>query len=224
MIVVTFALPQESGVFRKTLRAQRGRLGAHEVRVVHLGVGLAAAADGMQRVLAGERPKALICAGFGGGLDPRVRVGDLVVADNFSSPELRARAQGLAGEKPHRFFGQLVTRELPAETAEAKAALARETGALAVDMETAVVAAACGAASVPLLSVRVISDAASTPLPVPFEAWFDLRAQSPRRWGLMKYLLQHPQAIGAFANFLRGLPPAHRALADFLVRFLSQPS
>ncbi len=223
MILVTFALPQESGEFRHAVRAAGGRLGGEEIRIAHLGVGPSAAAESIRGLLAGERPQALICTGFGGGLDPRVRVGDLVIADNFSSPPLRQRAQALAGGKPHRFFGPLVTRNDPVETTEAKAALALETGGLAVDMETSTVAEACRAAGVPLLAVRAISDASTTALPVPFAHWFDLERQRPRPLALVKYLAAHPSGIVPFAQFVRGLAPARRALADFLSRFLSQP-
>jgi adenosylhomocysteine nucleosidase len=224
MTVVTFALPQESGEFRQALAGAGGQMGGEEVRVVHLGVGLVAAGESMRRLLGEETPRMLICAGFAGGLDMRVRIGDLIVADNFSTPEMRARAQALTGEKPHRFFGQLVTCEAPVETAAAKATLALDTGALAVDMETAAVAEACHTAGVPLLAVRAISDVATTPLPVPFAQWFDLRRQRPRRWTLLKYLVLHPERVSPFAQFLRGLAPARRSLADFLTRFLGQPS
>jgi adenosylhomocysteine nucleosidase len=223
MTVVTFALPQESGDFRQVLRAAGGRLGGEEIRVAHLGVGPAAASREVRRLLAEEPPRILICTGFAGGLDARVRIGDLVVADNFSAPELRARAQALTGEKPHRFFGSVVTRDEVVETAAAKAALAFETGALAVDMETASVAEACHAAGVPLLAVRAISDDVTTPLPVPFDEWFDLRRQRPRPWALVKYLLRHPESIRPFTHFVRGLAPARQAMADFLDRYLRQP-
>lgn len=224
MTVVTFALPQESGEFRRALRRVGGRLGGEEIRVVHLGVGPVAASVGMRRLLVRERPRTLICTGFAGGLDARVRTGDLVVADNFSAPELRTRAQALTGEKPHRFFGLLVTRDVPVETVAAKAALAFETGALAVDMETASVAEGCRAAGVPLLAVRAISDGAATALPLPIAAWFDQRRQRPRAWGLLTHLARHPETIRPFVGFVRDLPSTRRALADFLVRFLSQPS
>ena len=105
-----------------------------------------------------------------------------------------------------------------------KAALSSSSGALAVDMETAAVAEACHAAGVPMLAVRAISDTAATSLPVPFDDWFDLHQQRPRHWGLIKYLLRHPACIPPFAKFVRGLGPARRALADFLVRFLGQPA
>jgi adenosylhomocysteine nucleosidase len=224
MTIVAFALPQESSDFRADLRALGGQLGGEEICVAHLGVGPAAAAEGTRRVLAAEKPGLLICAGFAGGLDARVRTGDLVIADNYSSPELRARAQAVTGEMPHRFFGSLVTQDAPVESAAVKAALSSASGALAVDMETAAVAEACHAAGVPMLAVRAISDTATTSLPVPFDDWFDLHQQRPRHWGLIKYLLSHPACIPPFARFVRGLRPARRALADFLVRFLGQPS
>ncbi|HSI11224.1 MAG TPA: hypothetical protein VK961_04240, partial [Chthoniobacter sp.] len=68
MTVVTFALPQESGDFRQMIRAMGGRLGGEEIRIVHLGVGPAAASSSVQRLLAEGSPRAIICAGFAGGL------------------------------------------------------------------------------------------------------------------------------------------------------------
>jgi len=199
-------------------------LGGEDIRTAHLGVGPAAAAKSIQLLLAQERPRMLICAGFAGGLDPRVRAGDVVVADNFSTAELRGRARELTGARPHHFFGPLVTRQDPVEAVDAKAALAAETGALAVDMETGAVAEACLRAAVPLLAVRAISDGPETALPVPFAHWFDLERQRPRPWALVKYLAQNPGQVVPFVHFVRGLSPAREALADFLFQFLSRPT
>jgi hypothetical protein len=87
-------------------------------------------------------------------------------------------------------------------------------------MESEAIAAVCRAASVPLLVVRSISDPAGAPLPVPFAEWFDLGRQRPRVARLLKYLAFHPSRIGPFAHFVRGLAPARKSLATFLVRFL----
>jgi hypothetical protein len=70
--------------------------------------------------------------------------------------------------------------------------------------------------------VRAISDGASDPLPVPLPAWYDLQAQRPRPAVLVGYLLTHPGAILPFIRFLRGLPAAQRALAEFLNAFLAE--
>jgi adenosylhomocysteine nucleosidase len=102
-----------------------------------------------------------------------------------------------------------------------KAVLAQSTGALGVDMETATVAAACEKTGVPLLSVRAISDSALEPLPVPFAHWFDLEAQRPRVFALLKYLATHPTQIAPFSRFVRGLTPARQAFTRFLTTFIA---
>jgi adenosylhomocysteine nucleosidase len=216
-LVVTFALPQESSDFRRALAGKE----YGELRVEHIGVGPEAAARSIGSLVAGEPPRLVICAGFAGGLDPELATADLVIAENLSTLEVLARVRSRTPPTPRCRFGAVVSRDEPIETLEDKAALYRETGALAVDMESETVAAACRAAGVPLLVVRTISDAADAPLPVPFAEWFDLRRQEPRKFGLVKHLLFHPDRIGPFAHFVRGLAPARRSLAEFLLRFLA---
>ena len=131
-ILVTFAVPQESGDFCLALRG----MGREDVRVEHIGVGPSVAGASMGRMLAREKPGLVICTGFAGGLDPRLATGDLVIAENLSTPELVARVHQLVSIKPPPAFGAVVSRAIPIESIADKAALARETGALAVDMES----------------------------------------------------------------------------------------
>ena len=228
MIAVTFALPQESQDFRHALRHASatgpwllGNIGLEEVLVVHTGVGPAAAAENIAAFLAVHRPRMLISTGFAGGLDPRLATGDLLVAVNFSAPALLAPSRALLAGDPRAHFGALTSQPHPAETVAEKAALFTATAALAVDMETASLAAACTRARVPLLAVRAISDPARDPLPVPFAEWFDLAAQRPRPLALVRYLARHPAHISPFTRFLRSLPPARRAFTDFVIRFIA---
>ena len=223
-VLVTFALPQESRDFREALRDES----LADIRVEHFGVGPAVATERIGRLLAIEKPRLLICAGFAGGLDPRLATGDLVIAENLSTPEILTRARIVAAQDdPGGVFGSILSQSMPVESVPGKAALFRETGALAVDMESAAVAAACRAAAVPLLVVRAISDPVGAPLPVPFAEWFDIERQRPHVTGLLKYLAFHPSRLFPFASFVSGLAPARQALAEFLVRFLedweSQP-
>jgi adenosylhomocysteine nucleosidase len=203
MIAVTFALPEES---RDFLRAARDR---RDVTVLHTGMGLEAAARATEALLAGLRPDWVLSGGFAGGLDPRLRLGDVLVAENFSSPALLPRCTSPRGP--------LVSRARPAELVAEKAALLRETGALAVDMETQAIAAACQRASVPLLAIRAISDTAHDPLPAPLAEWFDLARQRPRPRRLLAYLARRPSAIRPFVRFVRGLPIARRALTTAML-------
>ncbi len=211
MIAVTFALPEESRDFRRRLAASPF---ATQVSVTHSGAGPEAAARHITHVLA-TRPELIIATGFAGGLDPALRVGQVVVATNFSSREVLARVAGVAS-------GVFAHADFPVETVAAKATLARATGALAVDMESQPIATACTRAKVPLLVVRVISDPAGEPLPMPFAEWFDLARQRPRPARLVAWLIRHPTRIAPFYRFVRGLAPARRALADSLFRFLTR--
>ena len=227
MIAVTFALPQESQDFRHALhhasavgggRFLLGNLGPEEVLLGHTGVGPAAAAENAAALLAFARPRMLISTGFAGGLDPRLATGDLLLAENFSAPALLAQSRALTGDRA--FTGALTSQPHAAESVAEKAALHRATGALGVDMETASVAAACARAGVPLLAVRAISDPARESLPVPFAEWFDLAAQRPRPFALVRYLAHHPTHLGPFVRFVRGLTPARRAFTRFVCDFI----
>ncbi|MEA3213781.1 MAG: adenosylhomocysteine nucleosidase [Chthoniobacter sp.] len=231
MIAITFALPQESQDFRRALQPNplagalpmeflRGKLGAQEVIVAHTGVGLDAARRKAEALLGAVRPRMLVAAGFAGGLDPRLAVGDLAVATNFSAPALLERARAIGAGAAGFFEGPLVTSPRPIESAADKAQLALASGALAVDMETSALAAACLSAGIPLLAVRAISDAVGDPLPVPFAEWFDLRQQRPRPVALLRYLVAHPRRILPFVHFVHGLTPARHALTQFLIRFV----
>ena len=213
MIVITFAIPDESRDLRRAMHGigrlddwTTGKLGGTEVILAHTGIGLEAARETTARVLARCLPRCVIAAGFAGALDPALRIGDVIVAGNYSSPALLARCHLL-----HR-LGTLTTETHPVETIVAKGLLAGATGAIAVDMETAAIAAECSRAGVPLLALRAISDSAAEPLPVPFAEWFDLARQRQRPLRLLGHLARRPSAIVPFVRFVRGLPRARSAL------------
>ncbi len=236
--IVTFALPDESRPFVKTLAPGAsvlhqgpapllptlvGHCGEKCLAVMHTGVGdtpagrlrlktMLATAEGMAWV---------ISAGYAGGLSPDLRVGDLVLGKNHSEPGLLNAARLLL-ENEHPRVGTLVTRDTALETAADKGALHAATGALAVDMETAWIANVCAAAGVPLLSLRVISDAAAQSFPVPGHILFDAVRQRPRYLALPLWLLAHPTRIAPFAAFVRGLSPARARLARALARLVAR--
>lgn len=225
MIVVTFALPEESRDFRRAIGAVRGAgslwlatMGNERVLIAHCGVGPDVAAQRTGSLLASHQPRMLIATGFAGALDPALALGELVIASNLSDPALVARSQAICrGARS----GVLTSAERPVEAPVARRALAAQTGAIAVDMESAPVAGACARAGVPLLVLRAISDVAEDSLPVPFDEWFDITRQRPRPGALLLFLARHPRQIAPFVRFVRGLRPARRALADFLLKFIA---
>ena len=162
-----------------------------------------------------EGPRAVISAGYAGGLAPRLRAGDLVLGENHSDARLAAEARRWLKDEPLH-GGSIVSRDRVAATAAAKSALAAEAGALAVDMETEWIAGVCAGAGVPMLSLRVISDAADQDFPVPGHILFNAARQRPRYLALPAWLLSHPGRIAPFAAFVRGLGPARARLTRAL--------
>ena len=211
-VMVCFAVPDESRLLTV----------APPVTVFHTGVGDTPAGRERlaHRLAAAGTPRLVISAGYAGGLSPALAVGDLVLGANHSSPALLARARdALAGERVH--VGTLLTVPAAVEHAGDKAAFYGDTGAIAVDMETAWIADHCTAAGLPLLSLRVVSDAAGDDFPVPGRVLYDAVRQRPRYLALPAWLALHPGHIRPFVRFVRGLGPARERLALALHRVLA---
>lgn len=96
----------------------------------------------------------VIMAGLAGALDPGLRVADLVIDD---CPE-----SCLPDIPYHR--GRIRASSTLLTTAAAKAAMSRDTGALAVDMESEAARDWAARLGAPFVSVRAISDEAGDPL------------------------------------------------------------
>lgn len=213
-VVVTFAVPDESRHF--VADTARG-----PVIIVHTGVGDSRAGRRrLETVLENDEPRLVISAGYAGALRPDLRVGDLVLGENFSAPALLDAARATLATQPLH-VGGLTTQTTVAETAAAKSALHAATGALAVEMETAWIADACARSGVPLLALRVISDAAGQSFPVPNAVLFDAVRQRPRYLALPAWLLLHPWRIAPFVGFVRGLGPARARLGRALGQLLA---
>ena len=194
----------------------RGRLGSRDVLVVHTGMGMARACERMTR-LTQEQPEieCVVSAGYAGGLDPGIPIGVPVLGENCSDPGLLAAAKTVLGERC--LAGCLATSDAVLETCAAKTEFARQTGAIAVDMETAAVAEVCRGWGVPMLSVRVISDGVGEELAVPFSVCFDPETERPRPLALMGFLARRPWRIPAFAKFVGGINRARRDLTGILL-------
>jgi adenosylhomocysteine nucleosidase len=162
------------------------------------------------------QPKLLISSGFAGALSPDLRVGSVV----FDARD--TAHSGLDELVAECVAGKIHTAERAIESPADKAALARETGALAVDMETASIASVCAETGIPVVGIRGVSDAATDPLPVPMPHWFDLERQRPRPVGLVCYLAKNPGSIGPFARFVGGLSCARSAMTGAVIIFMEE--
>lgn len=128
-------------------------------------------------MLAGFDPasiRGVVSFGVAGGLDPRLKSGDVVVATEVVAGNRRWMAAlefseellddaGLNGLRVVR--GGLVGVEQVVGARAAKAALHSKTGAAAVDMESHIAAAYAHDAGLPFAALRVVSDPANRGLP-----------------------------------------------------------
>src|SRR5450432_439134 len=120
MIAITFALPTESRDFIRLL-GDRHR----EVAILHTGVGEKICRARIGPFLDSHRFDFLISSGFAGGADHSLGVGDLLLAENFSDPELLSRARTMLVSR----VVKLATADRVIESESERARLARDQGA-----------------------------------------------------------------------------------------------
>jgi adenosylhomocysteine nucleosidase len=137
------------------------------------GIGLVAA-EAAARALVDAGVTALMTFGMAGGLDPALKAGsvvlprELISADGTRFAASRSwRERVAAAISPLRAVsaGNLISSARAIDTPADKTAAFRATGAAAVDMESAAVAAIAGNHNLPFIAVRVIVDTAADMLP-----------------------------------------------------------
>jgi nucleoside phosphorylase len=229
-IAIAFALPAESSDFvrlltkpatlaREGVASIRGQIHGRSVAVFHTGVGEKSCRTQIENFLRQQPFKYLISAGFAGALDRELRVGDLLLSENFSSPELLG-SPNLDFGKGGLFVGKLATVPVVIDSKPERERWAAESGAVAVDMETAFIAAACAAHRIPMLSLRVISDTPAEPFPAPPGVLFDLETQKTNVARLALYLVTHPIALMRLNAFRKRVALARQSLTSALESLL----
>ena len=238
MIAVTFALPAESSGFlrlvhNKTRSDRNGittvagkidnpeNVGAREsfrnraLEIFHTGVGEKVCRQRMARFLQDRQLDCLISAGFAGALNDQLNVGDLLLAQNFSTAEL-SKARSLLVNLPLH-VANLLTVPLMIDSNEERNKIARATGAAAVDMETEFIARACAEHGVPLLSLRAISDTPRQPFPAPANVLFNIERQRTSVMTLVLYLCKQPTRLPGLIRFASQIARARETLTEALV-------
>ena len=226
MIAVTFALPAESSGFlrrlnnksrsaRNGIQTVHGKIDNREVAVLHTGVGEKACRHRLPKFLQDQQFDCLISAGFAGALNDELRVGDLLLARNFSVIELNDK-QTAFGSLQIRVADLLTVPGL-IHSSEERNETARISGAVAVDMETEFIARICAEHGVPLLSLRVITDTPLESFPAPPDVLFDIEQQRTHMTTLAKFFFAHPNRIPRLIQFARRITHARKILANALV-------
>src|SRR5438876_5568506 len=114
--------------------------------------------------------RGLVSFGVAGGLAPELEPGDCVVGSAVLAGSARLEmdhgwSQKLLRTIPNAFHGMLAGVSAPVADPRAKRALYAKTGAMAVDMESHIVAAMGAARGLPVAAIRVITDPAVRALP-----------------------------------------------------------
>src|SRR5688572_9605198 len=103
MIAITFAMPQDSQTFVRSLRQVQVIRSGHlpwftglvrdvEIVVCHTGIGAHSTGAIVRELLVKIQPHSVISSGFAGALDPRLKIGDLIIGANFSDADWCAQA------------------------------------------------------------------------------------------------------------------------------------
>ena len=187
-IGVIIAMDIEYRQMRDAIGGETGRLGNNDIVLWRCGVGKVNAAVGTMRLIQQHHPDAIISTGLAGGIDPQMRVMDVLAATQCvyhdvdcggisqDGPCVLGQVQGL----PARYDADPrlldVALQVPATDERLVTGLIctgdqfitdRERqniikrhfpDGLACDMESAAIAQTCYLMKVPFLSLRVISD------------------------------------------------------------------
>jgi adenosylhomocysteine nucleosidase len=163
---------------------------------------------------------ALMSFGLAGGLDPLLRAGTVVLPSEvisrggarfLTSTGWRERLSGAIERQRPVAAGILLTSAQPIGAVAEKAAAFRETGAVAVDMESLDVAEVSAAHDLPFIAVRVIVDTAADVLPRAVVAASHEGQVNIRR--LIGGLAVAPLDLNALIRLARAYRAATRSLA-----------
>ena len=183
-IFILGALREEINLIRKLMNVKEQLKAGHadvwvgswegvSIVLVRTGMGKNCALSALKEVLSITVPALVLSIGYAGGLDLRLKVGDLVVADKvleidpaatFSksylvNPQQTDLFERLTSQKKIMTYrGTLLTVNQVISDSSAKKELGSSHKALAVDMETSSLIAHCIEKKIPFVSVRAISD------------------------------------------------------------------
>jgi len=217
MKLICFALREEASALAPEVWSWS------KIKILFTGIGRQNAENSVRAFLTEKSGKAngptklVLTCGFAGGLNPDLKLGDVLfeLSDSeFRTPNSNPQERLLAaGAKPAEFF----CADHIATTAAEKKKLRAETGADAVEMESAAIHGVCREHGIPCVTVRVISDTAKEDLPLDFNR-LTKPDQSLDYGKLFLALAKSPGKIGALRKFQKKTGFAAEQLATVLAK------
>jgi adenosylhomocysteine nucleosidase len=225
-MLICFALKEEAAPFQKMVAGKSG------ISVLITGIGRKNAEKSVREFLAANSPKLVLTCGFAGGLNPDLKLGEVVfeifpsrnrgnetqIKKNLETPYVVSYEKLLAaGAKPAKCF----CTDRIATTGAEKKKLREETGANVVEMESEAIHAVCRERGIPCTTVRVISDTASEDLPLDFNAL--AKPDMSLNYGKLFWAVaKSPGKIGALLRLQKRCWFAAKQLAGVLAKVISQ--
>jgi len=184
-VAIVAAMEREISFLRRAMAPpdrSRGKLavGSMKGKVVHVlrtGVGPLKTSQRLTELLTPASPECVLSIGCAGALRSDINVGDIIISDKLADDTLNGRAyypsvalletakECCRSLKLPFHSGCTVSTSSVAATTEQKKSLAEKYGAVAVDMESARVAAWAQDNGVSMVSIRTVSDSAVDRLP-----------------------------------------------------------
>jgi nucleoside phosphorylase len=202
-VLVCYAVKEEAGPMVRALG----------VPLLVTGMGVKNAERSIRHALTLRKPGLVLTCGFAGGLNPVLKLGDIVYS---ADPEIQlqeAMQQFGACAARFRTTPQVIVQ------AEEKLLLRQLTGNDAVEMESAPIRAVCRREGIPSATIRVILDTAEKDLPVDFNAFLTSR-QTLNYAKLIWAIVKHPGLIKGLRELQRESAIARTRLDEVLVHLL----
>ena len=214
-VLVCFALREEATPFKKIAAGRSAPTQAPTILIT--GIGHQNANEMVREAFAANLPSLVLTCGFAGGLNPKLKSGDVVFGLVESAVSLQQLATRLfaAGAKEAKFF---CSRHFVVTAAE-KQKLYDQSGADAVEMESEVIHTLCRKHGIPSATIRVILDTATEDLPLDFNQLTrpDLRIHHSK---LAMAVMKSPgKIVSLFRLFGRSKLAAQR-LAEVLAKVI----
>jgi adenosylhomocysteine nucleosidase len=195
-----------------------------KVAIVEAGMGPARATRATHALLDAHHPRWIVSTGFAGALIPELKRGNIVVANEIvglQSEPLQIDL-GMASDATRGLHvGRTLTVDKMVRGVAEKQALATQTGAIALDMETLAVATVCRNTKTRFMAIRVVSDDLSADLPP--EVLSLVGDTGAIRFGaVIGSLLKRPSSIKDMWRMREHAMDSAERLASFLVGTVTQ--
>jgi adenosylhomocysteine nucleosidase len=234
-----FALRIEAGGLEDLLSAStvtqgdgfaacHGSLGGRHLISVRSGPGRQAAQRATEALISGHRPSWIISAGFAGGLHPKLKRHDILMADGLVDLEGNRLAVDLKvdpaslSQTPGVHLGTLLTADRIIRLPSEKRELGDKHHAMAVEMETFAVAQACRRSKVGFMAVRVIVDSVEDELPPDVEHLMEQQTSVRKLGAVVGTIMNRPGSVKDIYNLKENALVASDRLAKFLASMIGQ--